>query len=185
MLASKKTLSILESHISKWTGCKACSLSSGSPIFYRGTIPCSVMFVAEQPDLSSSRLFSPFPGSTPEGEILDKIVSILKCHWCVTFACSCGGNDGPTERFQQEACRPKLAELIGMAKPAVLMSVGKVSDVYVLNNMHYFAEVLGYRPHSLRMNALSWFVNANSDTQSLHIKKAQLALEEALSNVRR
>lgn len=177
MQTNAKTLPLLQAHIARWENCKACSLRCDhAPLFYRGTIPCEVLFVAEVPDVSSSRLFSPFSGSSPGAQVLDEVGAICKS-WACTYVCSCGPTEEVT-KADQEACRPKLAELIALARPKVLMSVGKPADAYILNNMHYFAEVLGYRPISLRMNLFSWIETCKDPI--LHINKAKWAIEEAI-----
>jgi DNA polymerase len=107
-------------------------------VFGKGVLPCEVLFVGEAPGESEDVLGRPFCG--PAGHLLDYMVKQalpdgVRCAYTNLVCCiprtEAGGKAGepPDEAIRQ--CQPRLAELLVMAKPKVVVCVGKLSGDFV------------------------------------------------------
>lgn len=136
-------------HKQTWAKCTACSLSQGrcKVVFARGDIPCDVLFVGEAPGRSEDILGKPFVG--PAGKLLDQIIEHSIGGWTwekindegyekkirIAFynAVSCypkeqketANHEPPEEAI--EACQAKLIEFVRIAKPKLIIRVGKTA----------------------------------------------------------
>jgi len=126
----------LEQHVETWKGCMCCPLAfqRGRIVLGRGDVPCDVLFIGEAPGSSEDSLGVPFVG--PAGHLLDQIVERsvpggLRVAYTNLVACypaeakAAGANEpAPAE---VEACRPRLEQFIAIAKPRLIVRVGKLA----------------------------------------------------------
>jgi DNA polymerase len=141
-----KNISPWDKHRIKWKGCQACSLCKNRLhiVLARGQIPCDVLFVGEAPGASEDVIGQPFVG--PAGRLLDQIVergindarpidpatrlrsAFTNIVCCLPTNESIPGKlpEPPVESIK--ACAPRLAELVAMCRPRLIVTVGKLSD---------------------------------------------------------
>lgn len=124
-------------HVLKWSDCQRCELKDqrSKVVHYRGSIPCNIMFAGEAPGMSEDVIGQPFVG--PAGKLLDSIIAEATggVNYKIGFANLVGcfprdvketSNHAPPNPCIK-ACAPRLAELIAMARPEVLVRVGALS----------------------------------------------------------
>jgi len=128
-------------HVLKWCDCQECPLSEQREniVLARGTIPCDVLFVGEAPGDSENLIGQPFVG--PAGFVLDRIVAAAKAQanarvltTAYTNLVACfpklakeAGDNEPT-RLEIDACRDRLEEFISIARPRLVVAVGKLAE---------------------------------------------------------
>lgn len=135
-----------QKHVAKWKDCTRCSLCEGRSrvVLAKGRIPCDVLFVGEAPGASEDSIGRPFVG--PAGHLLDEMIaealkvlnfpSDYRLAFTNLVACIPLGDDGdkvkdpPKEAIQ--ACAPRLQEFIALAKPDLIVAVGKLSAKYLI-----------------------------------------------------
>lgn len=131
-----------QQHLEKWRGCTKCELHKvrTTMCFARGDLPCAVLFIGEAPGTVENARGQPFVG--PAGRLLDKIVadalqrSQMKLSVCFANLVCCypreqkksGENEPPREAIK--ACSPRLKEFVELAKPRLVVMVGKLSERY-------------------------------------------------------
>lgn len=131
-----------QAHVAKWRGCQRCPLAAGrtNVTFVRGKLPCDVLFVGEAPGQSEDTVGLPFVG--PAGRLLDEIVdrafagktprtaftNLVAC-----FPAAAKATDDhrpPIEAIN--VCGPnKLRELVGLAKPRLVVCVGATAAKHI------------------------------------------------------
>lgn len=101
----------------------------------RGKLPCDVLFIGEAPGESEDVLGQPFVG--PAGKLLDMLIGQSEpgdLRFAYTNVIACFPKNVETEKpskFTQppkeavKACRDRLMELVGIAKPKAVVFVGK------------------------------------------------------------
>lgn len=130
-------------HVDKWKNCKNCPLGaqrgvSGRICLARGTLPCQVLFIGEAPGTSENAIGQPFVG--PAGQLLDQIVErsldIKTVTTAYTNLVACFPREAK-ERGDNEPdngeileCRPRLIEFVNIAKPCLVVNVGKLAERY-------------------------------------------------------
>lgn len=98
--------------------------------FYRGSIPCDVLFCGEAPGKSENVVGQPFIG--PAGKLLDGIidraipktykVGLTNLVMCIPRAEGEEKVEPDPEQINQ--CRPRLEEIIQIANPKLIIAVG-------------------------------------------------------------
>ena len=102
----------------------------------RGVLPADVLLIAEAPGKNESALGSPLIG--PAGKLLDRIVleafcDKLRCAFTNLVGCM-PIDPGTLNKLEEPGyeqiatCRPRLAEIISIARPRMVVSVGKLAD---------------------------------------------------------
>ena len=136
-----------QQHLTKWAGCTKCRLCSGRKrmVFFRGSVPCDVLFVGEAPGVSEDVLGRPFVG--PAGKLLDDIIREAwmdsKLTWGMTNLVCCfpkeekraGVNEPPVEAIR--ACQTRLAEIVQICEPNLVVQVGKLSEKWCHEDPRY------------------------------------------------
>lgn len=123
----------LESHLKKWNACTCCLIGelADKHVSHKGKIPCDVLFVGEAPGEKENEIGKPFVGKS--GELLDLIITnsalkdVSKCVTNLTMCRPCEVKHSPNRPptiEEVENCRPRLIELVNLAKPKVLITVG-------------------------------------------------------------
>jgi uracil-DNA glycosylase family 4 len=139
----------LNYHCSHFANCSRCELGqTGVPkVFFRGHIPCEVLFVGEAPGDSESVVRRPFVGRA--GKILDEIIDLSMNEWseiatervhnytyAVTNTVLCqpprdaAGKQTPPRAEHAEACKSRLAQFLYLAQPHIIITVGSVADKF-------------------------------------------------------
>lgn len=102
-------------------------------VFYRGSVPCDVLFVGEAPGDTELVLREPFVG--PSGRYLDRVINqVLKDHGKVTTAftnaIACAPLEEETLRFRPpkkseiSSCSPRLQEFVNLCDPSSIVCLG-------------------------------------------------------------
>lgn len=125
-------------HVEKWRGCEACPLceTRKNAVLWRGKIPCQVLFIGEAPGESEDAIGKPFIG--PAGKKLDQMIqdSLLGKELRIGFtnvvACiprdSEGKKAGEPDAIAIRGCRPRLKEIILLAKPKLIIFAGQIAQ---------------------------------------------------------
>lgn len=127
-------------HKMRWEHCNLCHLctSRSKVVLLRGTLPCKYLFVGEAPGVSEDVLGKPFVG--PAGKLLDNIIKdtpIRYSSFAMTNLVGCIPLDGEGAKTAEpseasiEACKPRLDEIISIARPIGVICVGKLAMKYV------------------------------------------------------
>lgn len=132
-------ISLYAAHVERWRSCTGCALHERRQrvVLYRGAIPCDVLFVGEAPGESEDVLGKPFAG--PAGKILDEIiekaardVKPLRYGFTNVVACIPKGEDGrktdEPDDDSVKACSARLVELVTIARPSLIVAVGKLAE---------------------------------------------------------
>jgi len=135
-------------HQDKWSSCQKCELCNqrNRVVLARGKVPCDVLFVGEAPGVSEDTLGKPFIG--PAGKLLDKVIKQVewdlnekpywKCEkplWTEAFTnlVACIPLDDSEAKVAEPpresitACSTRLKEFLKLAKPKLVIFVGKLS----------------------------------------------------------
>lgn len=127
-------------HVAKWSDCQLCPLHEVrlKVVLARGKLPCDVLFIGDAPGPNENVIGDPFVG--PAGNLLDHFIDKagygdLRLGFTNLIGCFPKGEDGtkyvdpPKESIL--ACLPRLKELVGMAKPRMVVAVGKIADKWL------------------------------------------------------
>ena len=127
--------------VKKWKDCQLCPLCSSrkNVVMTRGTLPSDLTIIGEAPGKSEDALGEPFIGEA--GKMLDNIlkevtdtvevdlsVSIMNMVGCLPLE---DGELRMPNRKEMDACGPRLTSLLRLAKPSVIIAMGKVSGANV------------------------------------------------------
>jgi uracil-DNA glycosylase family 4 len=135
-------------HIKQYKDCEQCSLGKcifmKNRVFYRGYVPCDVLFVGEAPGKNEDTQARPFIGE--EGRLLDDIITDVSLRltsqeeqprdnafrWCITTTVMCVPYDKgeirtPTSA-EVAACSNRLLNFIHICTPAVIVSIGTAAE---------------------------------------------------------
>lgn len=127
-------------HELKWKNCTDCRLSECRKriVLGKGKVPADVLFCGEAPGISEDALGEPFVG--PAGKELDKQIKQAELEsgktprkfWTNIVACIPKiptTNRKAEEPLPEEiaACRDRLEEVIKIAKPKLIVAVGKLA----------------------------------------------------------
>lgn len=202
-MKTRLKLSPWASHVERWADCTRCTLHHGrrNVVLARGRLPCDVLLVGEAPGKSEDALGQPFVG--PAGHLLDEIVAEaleeqnamraeiggrpLRVAFTNLVACVPKGEDGEklSEPDADEIirCRPRLVELVRMARPSWIVLVGALPRRHV---QHGHFDPVDWLPDSqpLRFVAVdhpAYVLRANFAQRGLLIQKAVVTIRSALA----
>lgn len=142
----RQPLTPWQAHVAGWRACTRCDLHArrSTVVLARGAVPCDVLFVGEAPGRSEDGLGKPFIG--PAGQLLDGIIEEalagmnVRAAFTNLLACipldpdPAGDGDLLHPRDLPDcvaACAPRLAELVGLARPRLIVRVGKDAQDYL------------------------------------------------------
>ena len=175
-------------HKSEWNGCQGCDLCKkrSKVIHLRGKIPADVLFVGEAPGPSENSLGYPFAG--PAGHLLDKIVGEMPGSPQVAFTnlVGCIPLDDSHDKFVEppedsiEKCSPKLAELIKIVNPKLVIAVGKLPAKWLRKRRPAYG--LG-EVKIVDIIHPAAILRAGVESRGLMIQKAVLVLAEAFEEL--
>jgi uracil-DNA glycosylase family 4 len=201
-------LTEFQEHCERWKdgcGAKECGAEGTKRVFARGSLPCDVLFVGEAPGESENNLATPFIG--PAGKLLDQIIEqatwVLAAvpdpaarggsrpwTWAMTNLVACiprtegGGYDVPTDE-QVRACQPRLAEMITLARPRLIVRVGKTARDWIDDARDAYRHAL--KPAGgILMAAIdhpAGILRMNHSRQGLAVQRCVVTLAAALKDV--
>lgn len=135
-------LSPWKSHVANWSACRACELCDqrSKVVHVRGRLPCEILYVGEAPGVSEDVIGRPFVG--PAGKLLDEIVeqayegvdhasAFCNLVGCFPKVAKKEGTNEPSDAAIK-ACRPRLVEIVRMARPDLIVCVGRLSSKWVM-----------------------------------------------------
>lgn len=192
----------IKQHLITWSRCFLCPISctTTSKVFYRGYVPCDVLFIGEAPGYNEDALCRPFIGRP--GEILDQIImeSSLRFtnnrtdngyRWCITNTIACLPNDKgelrPPSAKEIENCQARLYQFIHIASPMLIVAMGN----YAERSLKAFTHKVGtfgrkdcdeqyeWTPKIISIPHPAWMLRQKKDCD-LQIKKAVLKLHAEL-----
>ena len=128
-------LSPYQQHLNEWKDCTRCKLHSTRKrmVFYKGKIPCDILFIGEAPGMSEDCIGIPFDG--PAGNLLAQMVKRAipeKYRLCFGNMLACIPVDDTGRKATEpedecvEACTPRISQIIAIASPRVLVAIGKL-----------------------------------------------------------
>ena len=185
-----KILASLQAHMNKWKGCTDCALyaNATNKVFFRGHVPCDILFIGEAPGPTEDRLGRPFTGKL--ADCFDAIVkrTLVYCAnnlkgriplWCVTNPVLCvplqDRKVRPPSHKEVDACSLRLREFIDLCKPKLIVAMGDVAFDAIHNRAIGLDYTIKKIPHPGRMVRL----NRDEDIE-LEVKRASLLLGPAL-----
>lgn len=181
-----------QKHVAKWSDCQRCPLceTRRKVVLCRGQLPCTVLFIGESPGFGEDAVGLPFVG--PAGRLLDDIIAKasyaadreLRIAFTNVVACLPKNEEGnkvsdpPPEAIK--ACAPRLDEIVQIARPKVIISVGKVSDKQLEKNPPLF------RSGAVKFSTITHpaaILQANAAQQGLMVQKTIVTLSEIFSSL--
>jgi uracil-DNA glycosylase len=180
-----RPLSKFSDHRDKWNSCMECGLwkTRKNVVLARGSIPCDILFIGEAPGTSEDAIGQPFIG--PAGKMMDMIINRVldawhhRATWAFTNLVCCIplGEDGTKtaepNRESIQACASRLTEFIGIAKPKLIVRVGKLSTKWLASP--------SYRTNVPMVDVVhpAHIVRADISQQGLAIQRTVVTLVDA------
>jgi uracil-DNA glycosylase family 4 len=147
-------LTLFQQHKHDWQeGCGGTSCAKARKrVYFRGSIPCDVLFIGEAPGVSEDLIGIPFVGIA--GKLLDTIVArslnvnngyrehrglpLLKAGYTNLVCCMPREEDGSNAKSGEPsgesvlACTPRLQEIIDLCNPRLIVTVGVLAESYLM-----------------------------------------------------
>lgn len=124
-----------------WRGCRRCPCykTRREMVFYRGSVPCDVLFIGEAPGKDEDLMGEPFIGRA--GQVLDQWIEDAKQESSIPFsfgvtnilACLPLDDQGkirPPAKEEAAACDPRLYQTIRAADPKLIFLLGQTAKKY-------------------------------------------------------
>lgn len=165
-------------HKAKWSKCRRCELCDQRRrvVLCRGKLPAPILFVGEAPGASEDAIGKPFCG--PAGHLLLRIIERAldgQHDYCLTNLVACYPREQKKAGINEpskgciEACKPRLAEVVDLCKPKLILAVGKLAA------KHWEHDAAIIHPAAiLRMEGFQ---------QELAIKRAITTIEDAAAEL--
>lgn len=141
---SSKVRSLWEKH-KRWKNCQECDLclTRDKVVLARGHVPAPVTLIGEAPGQSEDDSGFPFEGEA--GYHLNEWLEVLyaadiRFNIANIIACWPTDEDGNTIQPPKEsikACRQRLREFLHIAKPKIVISLGKVAKSHIPKSTKY------------------------------------------------
>lgn len=203
LFAAHTLKELVDRHIADWQDCTKCRLGQCpfviNKCFFRGYLPCDVLFIGEAPGQNEDTHARPFIGEA--GRCLDDIIKETsrrltpfpesasteaqqawyrkdnQFRWCITNTVLClpydQGSFREPAKDEVEACQPRLMEFIELASPKLVCIMGLVA--------HRSLRFLKGVP-TIYINHPSWFARLkNSVEKETELKKAAMSLAVAFN----
>lgn len=174
-----------QKHVAKWRGCTACSSCQRrrNVVMYRGSIPCDVMFVGEAPGSSEDVIGQPFVGQA--GKLLDEIIRRAvegEFRIGLTNLVACIPLDENSSKFGEppeesiKACADRLRETVVIARPKLLVTVGKLAEKWV-------PKMLKPPVKSVTITHPAAILRSDEAGRGLLIKRAVVTIRDAVEDL--
>lgn len=145
-MTSLDIISQAKEHASEWGRCTRCMIGefAHKHVFYRGVIPCDILFVGEAPGKTEDATGIPFVGKS--GKLLEYWIQEAqpdtvmpeffrpKFTYAITNLVSCrpcdrrGGPNRPPSLQEVANCSGRLAEFVVISKPKGIVAVGRQAE---------------------------------------------------------
>lgn len=173
-------------HVHTWINCVRCDLhhQRQNVCLCRGNLPCDVLFIGEAPGDSEDVFGKPFKG--PAGQLLDEIIltalpastryALTNLIGCIPYELDRPQKAGQPPDYAIKQCRPRVVELIQIAKPLLIVAVGEIALANIAQ---------GHR-HSITIPAGVSFTHIIHPAAILRANEAQkgLAIQRAIISLR-
>ena len=186
-----------DEHVRTWTGCCRCALADrrAEVVMFRGALPCLTLFIGEAPGKTENALGEPFVG--PAGQLLDRIVEAAlegvppdllptappRLGFANLIGCIPLDEDGDKVEAPPDdavrACAPRLADLVRMAAPRLLVRVGKQAQEWLRPGMRDSVRV-PFRGPVCDLFHPAWMLRKPDAFRDLEAHRAAVALRRAL-----
>lgn len=193
-----------EQHKLTWGHCQNCSLCErrSKVVFLRGSIPADVLLVGEAPGPSEDVIGKPFVG--PAGKLLDNIIyegigpevryALTNLVACIPYDVD-GIKAGEPEKESILACAPRLAEIVKIVRPRLIVRVGALSKKWITGSPGAAGYELVFA-NAVKL-AVDWtptikfadivhpaaIIRQNVAMQGLSIQKAAVTLSNAIDEL--
>ncbi len=168
----------LLAHMQKWESCRECSLCDyrSNVVFYSGTLPANVMFIGKAPSQEADHYGEPYPA---KADYFHQLAESAGKRWCVTYLVSCGPSEIKLDKAQFQPCWSKVCELAALAKPKILVIMGKDPFGFVINNQNALVKAIGHRPSMINIVDPFWITTQKEPL--LHLNNAKRTIEQAVT----
>lgn len=172
-----------QQHVAKWKNCQRCPLAERrrNVCHVRGQLPADILFVGEAPGPSENMLGKPFVG--PAGHLLDQIISesippSMRISFTNLVGCIPLNEDNdkfaepPDEAIKK--CSTKLREIIDLAKPKLIVCVGKLSSRWAKKLSPRFVSV-----KFVDIMHPAFILRSSAENRSLLVQRCRVLLRDA------
>jgi len=172
-------------HKRRWSNCDNCLLCHRRTkvVLARGSLPCDVLFIGEAPGDSEDVLGKPFIG--PAGRLLDEMIehslpddSSVSTAFTNLVGCipkdETNRKSGEPPEESIKACQERLAELVSIAKPRMIVCVGRLSAKWMALN--FSEEEL---PVCYEISHPAYIIRLDVSQKGLAIQRTIVALNDA------
>ena len=134
-------------HLERWRDCEECELCKvrTKVVLWRGSkIPCDILFIGEAPGVTEDIEGLPFTG--PAGRLLDQIIEVAipteisvgftNLIACIPLDKRGGSKVGEPPNWAVKACADRLFEIIDIAKPKRIVTVGTHAKKYLKGHIN-------------------------------------------------
>lgn len=195
-------------HVRRWAkGCGAdiCTRASRM-VFARGSLPCDILFIGEAPGPSENILGVPFVG--PAGHLLDQIINASigaenrrrqreatgpgpykgTITYALTNLVACIPLDDGGDKWAEPdedsvvCCGDRLRELVGIAKPRLIVTVGRLAGDYLSKGYKHSLQ-LGWDCASAHIVHPASILRANIAQRGLEIQRCVVTLSNAVEDL--
>lgn len=184
-------------HILQWGSCTKCKLGCDPELrertFFKGTLPCEVLFIGEAPGFSENTSGLPFDNPQAAGWVFDAIIDLLLASnpeftWACTNSVICLPIDDKDRSKTREpnkeeigSCQERLIDLVFIAKPKLIVAMGGVAEKATRGIETYFSGNKAYSSPIFHIRYIftkhpSWMQRDGQDT-NLEIKRAVLNIQ--------
>jgi len=196
----------LQCHVERWkNGCGHDLCSKARRIVLgRGSVPCDVLLVGEAPGQSEDNVGKPFVG--PAGKLLDNIIECSigvennvrranghpELTYAITNVVGCmprgnaGAKAGEPDLDQIEACIPRLEDFIAVARPRLVVCVGKISKEWLEPGIKGNVKFDAHDPRNVRRVVIdhpAFILRANVVNQGLLRQRAIVTIGTAVEEL--
>lgn len=174
-------------HVEKWKDCQACGLCNQRfrICLARGTLPCDVLFIGEAPGASEDAIGQPFVG--PAGNLLNQVIdralpqgtvyAMTNLVCCFPAEAKARGDNEPSDD-EIRACEPRLIEFVNIARPRLIVCVGRLSERWIDHNDTVPCVDIDHPAYILRMP----LAQKNMATQRCIVKLRNAVMDVMQSN---
>lgn len=187
-----------QEHKKKWSNCTLCKLCEkrNKVVLARGELPCDVLFLGEASGPSEDVIGQPFVG--PAGRLLDEIIEQgirihnagIKIGFTNLISCIPKGDDnnkfGEPPDYAIKACSPRLVEFVNIAKPQVIVLVGKHAQKEISGQSMFGECNWAYQENDMITFVYivhpAFILRSDISQRGLQIQRCVVALEEMVEN---
>jgi uracil-DNA glycosylase family 4 len=179
-------------YLQQWRqGCGSELCTRARKVHCRGKLPCDVLFVGEAPGESENVVGQPFAG--PAGHLMDLMIkrglpstartALTNLVGCIPKYPEQGtGKAEEPDAKDIEQCAPRLQDILNMAKPKLLVCVGKLAWSWLRPGFKNEVQV----PKEVRVIEITHpahILRANISQKALMVQRNEVILRTAWSEL--